>query len=84
MTPGDWLISNGTAWIHLDLNAPATAGANVSLTAISGLTATNVQAAFAEIMAGGAVAVAVDGTTIDGDGTVGDPLEVIGVDDGTY
>jgi hypothetical protein len=84
MSPGDWLISDGASWLFLDLNAPATTAAQVSVTTITGLSAGNVQAALAEIIAGGVVPVEVDGTTIDGDGTTADALHVIGYDDGTY
>jgi len=81
MSPGDWLLSSGTAWLHIDLHAPATVASNVSITSIAGLTATDVQAALAELHGR---TVQVDGVTIAGDGTTGDPLEVIGYDDGTY
>ena len=83
MSVGDWIVSDGTIWHHLDLHQPATYASNVSVTAISGMTGTNVQAALAELFARPST-VEVDGTTIDGDGSSGDPLTVIGVDDGTY
>lgn len=46
--------------------------------AISGLTATNAQDAFAEFQTSKLETVAVDGTTITGDGTVGNPLVAAG------
>ena len=84
MTAGDWVVSTGTAWIHLDLNLPATAAQNVSITTIAGSTSTNVQDALTEIFGGGMVAVEVDGVSIIGDGTTGDPLEVATIDAGTF
>jgi hypothetical protein len=83
MDPGDWVLSNGSVWVHLDLANPATAATNVSVTTISGMSATHVQGALAELFAR-PTTVAVDGTTIDGNGTSGSPLEVIGYDDGTF
>lgn len=80
---GDWLISDGSSWLRLDIALHSVAAANVSVSTITGLTASNVQAALAEIIAGGAVPVAVDGTSITGDGTTGDPLVAV-LDDGTY
>ena len=86
MTVGDWLVSDGTQWLLIDLDMHNVAAGNVSVSTISGLTATNVQAALAEIIGKNFIAtVAVDGTTILGDGTTGGtPLYVGTVDGGTY
>jgi hypothetical protein len=84
MSAGDWLISTGTEWILVDLDLHSVAAANVSITSISGLSAGNVQAALAEIVAGGVTPVVTDETSIVGDGTSGDPLAVATVDAGTF
>ena len=84
ISPGDWLVSTGTDWILVDLNLETVVAANVAVTTISGLTATNVQAALAEIVADFLKTVAVDSDTLEGDGTSGSPLNVIGLDDGVY
>ena len=84
ISPGDWLVSTGTEWILIDLNLETVVAANVAVSAISGLTATNVQAALAEIVADYLKTVAINEDTLEGDGTSGDPLNVIGLDDGVY
>jgi len=80
---GDQLVTDGAGGLTWE-PLPAVSADNVTLSAIAGLTATDVQAALAEIITGGAIAVAVDGVTIGGDGTTADPLECIGLDDGTW
>lgn len=49
MSVGDWIISTGTAWVHLDLNLETVEAANVAVVPIPGLVATNVQAALEEL-----------------------------------
>jgi len=82
MSVGDWLFSDGVAWHHLDMHMPATTASAVSVSAITGMTATNVQGALAELFAG--IGIHVNPATISGTGTAASPLNVIGVDDGTY
>ena len=88
MSVGDWLVSTGTAWLHLDLHQPATIAANVSVSTITGMTATDVQGALAEIFAGLPVAVATTitapGGLLTGNGTTASPLSVLSYDDGTW
>lgn len=87
MQIGDWIVSTGTAWIHVPLYHAAITAANVGVTAVDSQTWTNVQQALQGLftLASGAMtSVAVDGVSILGDGTVGDELEVGTVDGGTY
>src|SRR5262245_55356413 len=57
LSAGDWLLSTGSEWLHIDIHAPATVASNVAITTIAGTTANDVQAALADIMAGEIVAV---------------------------
>jgi hypothetical protein len=82
MSVSDWLFSDGVTWHHLAMHLPATTAAAVSVAAITGMTATNVQGALAEVFAG--LPVHVNTATLSGNGTTATPLNVIGVDDGTY
>ena len=87
MQIGDWIVSTGTAWIHVPLYHAAITAANVGITTLDTQPWTNVQTALAGIFALAANAlssVEVDDLSIVGDGTVGDPLEVAIVDGGTY
>jgi len=84
---GDWVVSTGTAWTLFDLDLSTVAAGNVSVTAISGMTATTVQAALAELhtAVGGALTeVVVDDLSIQGAGTTTDPFEVGDIDCGTF
>jgi len=83
MSPGDWLVSDGTAWVHIALSAPALVASNVDITAITGLTATDVQGALEDIIAGGVVPVEINTATMSGNGTTATPLSAL-LDDGTY
>ena len=49
MGVGDWLVSNGTAWYLVPLSSATLAAAQVTLSAISGIAATTVQDAIAEL-----------------------------------
>lgn len=49
--PGDWIVSTGTAWSLVDQSQVVLPASNVAVNAISGLTATNAQDAFAELQA---------------------------------
>jgi hypothetical protein len=83
----DLLISSGSAWVLVPLNLGTIAAANVLLTAISGITATNVQDAVSELYTAiGDITDALhfDGTSIVGDGSSSDPYAVGEVDGGTY
>jgi hypothetical protein len=87
MEAGDWIVSTGTAWIHVPLYHVAMTAANIGITAVDSQSWTNVQAALQGIftMLGDALTeVEVDGVSIIGDGTTSDPLEVAVVDGGTY
>lgn len=87
MEVGDWIISTGTAWIHVPLYHAEVTAANVSITTIDAQPWTNVQTALGGLFArteASLTAVAVDGVSILGNGTAGDPLEVGTVDGGTY
>jgi len=87
MEAGDWIVSTGSAWIHVPLYHVAITAANVGITTLDSQPWTNVQTALAGIFALAANAlstVAVDDVSIVGDGTSGDPLEVALVDGGTY
>lgn len=46
---GDWLVSDGSAWNKVPLSAQTLAAAQVTISAISGISATTVQGALAEI-----------------------------------
>ena len=84
---GDWIVSTGSAWIHVPLYHAAITAANVGVTAIDSAGWGNVQAALQGLfnLVGGALtSVEVDDVSIIGDGTSGDPLEVATVDGGTY
>ena len=69
---GDGSIGNPLSLVGLD------ASAVVITPAISGLTATDGQSAFSELQTSKLETVAVDGVTITGDGTVGNPLVAAG------
>jgi hypothetical protein len=88
MSVGDWLVSDGTAWIWLDLNAPTTIAGNVSITTIGTMSAANVQAALSELYTlvnARLTTIYPDGVSITGTGlTAGSPLTVALVDGGVY
>jgi len=51
MANADFIISNGSAWIHVPLNLGTIAAINVNVAAITGMTATHVQGALGELFA---------------------------------
>jgi hypothetical protein len=87
MQTGDWIVSTGTAWIHVPLYHTAITAANVGVTAIDSAGWGNVQVALQglfNLVSNALSTVAVDDVSIVGDGTSTDPLEVAVVDGGTY
>ena len=83
ITVGDWLISNGDTWDHIDLDLTTVIAGNVGVSAITGMTGTNVQSALQQIFSDAFRTVVVDEETITGTGLTGDPL-VASLDDGEY
>lgn len=90
LAAGDWVLSDGTAWLHIDINIQTFAASNVSFVPIPptpgpGIPATNVQAAIAAVYTEVQNTIVVaDLVSIIGTGAVGDELEVALVDAGTY
>jgi hypothetical protein len=83
-TRGDWIICDATpAWVPVQVGGAVLTAANVNITTIPPLTATNVQDALAQIVARSLTEVATDGSLF-GLGTVASPLSVDIVDGGTY
>jgi hypothetical protein len=77
---GDWLASNGTAWVHIGLaQGSATADGIAMNPTVNGWT--DVQAAIEGLYA---LPVVVDNTSITGTGVTGDPLTVALVDGGVF
>jgi hypothetical protein len=83
-TRGDWIICDQTpAWVPVALGGAVLTAANVGITTIPPLAASNVQDALAQIYAVSLQAVATDGSLF-GLGTVASPLSVDIVDGGLY
>jgi hypothetical protein len=76
--------SGTSAWAHVSLGQAIVAAANVSVTAIPGMTSTNVQAALAELQTNKLDGPLIIDTSLTGNGTAGDPLGVLLVDGGTF
>lgn len=49
LNQGNWIYSNGTAWIELEISSGTIAATNVAFTPTGAIAATNVQAAIAEL-----------------------------------
>lgn len=90
MAVGDWVVSNGAAYVHLSMGLTSIAAGNVSFTTIAanggpGISATTVQAAINAVYTMIQTReVEVDGDSIIGTGLVGGELEVATVDAGTF
>jgi hypothetical protein len=87
MTIGDWVVSDGTKWIHLDLHEPTTVAINVAvIPPVAGQD--NVQDALEAIDATASSAlqtIYVNPTTFSGDGlTAATELDVELIDCGTF
>jgi len=82
LTVGDWLISDGTKWVHLDLDLTTVVAANVSfIPGDTGLAATNVQDAIEEIFESLTENVEIDNVSIQ---RVSGVLQVVTVDGGLF
>jgi hypothetical protein len=91
---GDWILSNGAAWLHFQMNLGAIAAINVQFTPTAPMTATNVQAAINEVAAAAAAAstnIHADGVSIGGltatagaGTTAANALTVLRVDGGEF
>ena len=87
---GDWILSNGSEWLHFAMNFGVIAAVNVTFAPPSGMTASNVQTAIAELhtsLSSGDLTqtIHVDGVSITGDGkTAGTHLTVDTIDGGTF
>lgn len=87
MAVGDWVVSNGTDWVHLSMGLTSIAAGNVSITTLDSQPWINVQTALQGIFTlvnTKLTTVEVDDVSITGTGVVGDELEVALVDAGTY
>lgn len=84
MTAGSWLVSDGTAWVYIDIaQGVITADSVVVNPVVAG--AANVQDALEALEAQiAAITVITDGVSIDGDGTAGNEITLIMVDGGTF
>ena len=88
---GDWILSNGSAWLHFAMNFGVIAAVNVTFApSTSGMTSSNVNAAILELhtaLTTGDLTqtLHVDGVSITGDGkTAGTALAVDVIDGGTF
>lgn len=85
MTVGDWVLSDGTAWLHIGANVQTVAAVNVSATPPGGQpTWNNVQLYLNGLNTTKLAAVVADGISITGTGVTGDELEAALIDAGTY
>jgi len=78
-------IGSGTlAFAHVSLGQAVVAASNVTVTAIPGLVATNVQVALQQLQANKLEAPLYLDNSLQGDGSSGSPLGVAIVDGGTF
>ena len=74
--PGDWFIAEGNVWVGVNFGAQTVAAQNVSISSVSNLTATNVQAALSQLQ--DAVDETVWGVFVNGGGLTAQQNPILG------